>query len=87
MSLDLKDFFLATPMKKAKYMKLRFNIIPSDIVQRYNLQDKCTTDGYIFVKIKKGMYGLKEAAVLAYDQLTEFLNKEGYHHVQGTSGL
>ena len=33
------------------------------------------------------MYGLKEAAVLAYNQLTDFLNKAGYHHVQGTSGL
>ena len=33
------------------------------------------------------MYGLKEAAVLAYDQLAGFLNSYGYHHVPGTSGL
>ena len=33
------------------------------------------------------MYGLKEAGVLAYDQLSKYLNKYGYTHVQGTVGL
>ena len=33
------------------------------------------------------MYGLKEAAVLAYDQLSSFLNRYGYTHVAGTAGL
>ena len=33
------------------------------------------------------MYGLKEAAVLAYDQLAGFFNKYGYYHVPGTAGL
>ena len=33
------------------------------------------------------MYGLKEAAVLAYEQLSKFLNTYGYHHVPGTAGV
>ena len=33
------------------------------------------------------MYGLKEAAILAYDQLSKFFNAAGYHHVPGTAGL
>ena len=33
------------------------------------------------------MYGLKEAAVLAYQQLSRFLALEGYTHVRGTAGL
>ena len=87
MSLDLKDFFLASPMKKAKYMKIRYSLFPPDIIDQYNLSTKVSSDGYIYCKIKKGMYGLKEAAVLAYDQLTKFLNLQGYHHVPGTAGI
>ena len=42
----------------------------------------------IFVaKLKKRMYGLKEAAVLPCEQLTTFLNQQGYHHVLGTTGI
>ena len=33
------------------------------------------------------MYGLQGAAVLAYDQLSNFLNKYGYSHVARTAGL
>lgn len=33
------------------------------------------------------MYCLKEAVVLAYNQLTQFLNRSDYRHVNGTSGL
>ena len=33
------------------------------------------------------MYGLKEAAVLAYDQLSTFLDQYGYSHIPGTAGL
>ena len=39
------------------------------------------------MEIKKGMYGLKKAAILAYDYIKEHLKKIGYHPVQGTVGL
>ena len=69
MSCDIKDFFLASPMCKPKYMKMKFSIFPQDIVDQYSLADKVAPDGYIYIlKFKKGMYGLKEAAVLAYEQ-------------------
>ena len=74
-------------MKTPKYMKLKIDIIPDDIIERYNLNEKVDDEGYVYVKIKKGMYGLKEAAILAYDQLKTFLNAAGYYHVLGTAGL
>ena len=40
-----------------------------------------------FAKFKKGMYGLKEVAILAYKQLTTSLNNQGYCHVLGTTGI
>ena len=87
LSCDIKDFFLASPMAKPRYMKMKFSIFPQDIIERYSLTTKVTPDGYIYIKINKGMYGLKEAAVLAYDQLSKFFNTYGYHHVPGTAGV
>ena len=66
---------------------MKVSLFPPDIIDKYNLSTKISLDGYIYCKIKKGMYGLKEAAVLAYDQLTSFLNKQGQRHTQGTAGL
>ena len=42
---------------------------------------------YIHVKIKKGMYGLKQAAVLAYDQLVAHLKPFGYYPCPQTTGI
>ncbi len=60
MSLDLKDFFLATPMPNPEFMKVPFKYFPQDIVDKYKLSTKLHND-YIYIKIKKGMYGLKQA--------------------------
>ena len=70
-------------------MKMKSFIFPPNIIKRYNLDKLVTSDGYIYIyiKIKKGMYGLQEAAILAYDQSAKFLNNYGYSHVQGTADL
>ena len=69
MSVDLKDFFLATPMDGNKYIKVPYKHFPLDIQARYKLNTKVLESDHIFIKIKKGMYGLKQASILAYDQL------------------
>ena len=45
------------------------------------------TDRYIYIKIKGGMYGLKQASVLAYKYLSKFLTAADYTPIIGTSGL
>ena len=87
MSADLKDFFLATPMEGEEYMKVQYKHFPQDIRDRYGLDQKVTPSGHIFIKIKKGMYGLKQAAVLAYEHLKEHLGKHGYHPIRETVGM
>ncbi len=78
MTLDIKDFFLQTDMKDHEYMRIRHKYILSDIWEKYNLTAKINSDGYVYCKIKKGMYGLKQAARLAYDDLKIHLKKYGY---------
>ena len=66
MCVDLKDYFLATFMANPEFMKIHYKYFPEDIRIKYELDSKLSSDGYIYIKIKKGMYGLKQAAVLAY---------------------
>ena len=40
MTDDIKDYFLATPMAKAEYMKVQYKHLPEDIHKLYNLDEK-----------------------------------------------
>ena len=42
---------------------------------------------YVYVKIKEDMYGLKEAAILAYKKLIIHLTPRGYYPIESTAGL
>ena len=60
--------------------------IPDNVIQHYNLVP-LVNNGYVMVEIRKGMYGLKEAAILAYKQLRTHLAPFGYYPVDHTPGL
>ena len=85
--VDLKDFYLNTPMKRYEYMRLKITDIPDEIVEEYNLQEKKTDDGYIYCEIRKGMYGLPQAGLLAQELLEERLAKHGYYQSATTPGF
>jgi hypothetical protein len=84
---DLKDHLLASPMKNAEYMRIRYKYFPADIRQRYGLESLLANDDYIYIRIKKGMYGLKQAAILAYKHLVNQLAPHGCHPCPYTTGL
>ena len=71
---------LHTPMKTPEYMKVHLKYFPKNIIQQYALNE-LTHNGYIYIKIKKGMYGLKQASVLVYQNLTKLLIYGGYQHI------
>ena len=87
MSADIKDHFLATPMDHPEYMRVNYKYIPNDIRKRYNLDSMVTSDSTIYIKIQKGMPGLKQAAILAYRHLKNSLEPFGYEPIHGTVGL
>ena len=87
MSADLKDFFLATPMARDEFMRVKLKYFPPDIRNKYHLDNTVAPDGYVYIRIKKGMYGLKQAALLAYQHLKQCLAPHGYAPVVGTVGL
>ncbi len=58
MTMDIKDFYLNTPMAWYEYMQLRLADMPKDVIAHYKLNNIATPEGYIYCKIQKGMYGL-----------------------------
>ena len=70
-------------MQEPELMKVPFKYSPDIIEDRYNLKN-LDNNGYIFVKIKKIVYGLKQAAVLVYDNLINKLAPYGYHPIPNT---
>ena len=65
-------------MLEAEYMRIQFKYFPTDIIESYGLNELKAEDGNVYIKIKKDMYGLKKAAILAYENLVSNLtNGEG----------
>jgi hypothetical protein len=87
MTMDIKDFYLNTPMARYEYMRLRIVDIPDDVIKHYNLRNKATPDGYVYCEIQKGMYGLPQAGIITQQLLEERLEKHGYRQSQTTPGL
>jgi hypothetical protein len=86
-SIDLKDFYLMTPMTRSEYMHIKIKEPPKEFITMYNLADKATSNGYLYIKIQKGMYGLPQAGILAQRLLGQRLNKYGYRQSPSTPGL
>jgi hypothetical protein len=47
-----------TPMVHPEFMRMKIKALPAKIIKLYKLNDKATSDGFIYIKIQKGMYGL-----------------------------
>jgi hypothetical protein len=87
MVVDIKDFYLNTPLKRYEYMRLPLTLIPDEIRQQYQLDDTATHDGWVYIEIREGMYRLKQAGILANHRLTKHLATGGYYPMPRTPGL
>ena len=67
MCIDIKSFYLGTPMKYFQYMRIHKKLIPQEVLDKYNIifDDR----NFTYVEIGRGMYGLKESGIIAFDQL------------------
>jgi hypothetical protein len=86
MCVDVKNLYLITLIDRPYYMRLAINIIPQEIIDKYNLLDKAN-NGYVYIHINKGMYGLPQAGRLANNLLIKQLAPHGYHPVEHTHGM
>jgi hypothetical protein len=85
--LDIKDFYLNTPMKRPEFMKLKLSDIPEEVIEHYNLRELATPDEYVYCKVTKGMYGLPQAGIIAQELLEQRLSTHGYYQSKIVNGL
>ena len=86
MGIDITDFYLNTPMERKEYMRVPITIIPQAIIDYYNLT-KLVNNGFVYIEIMKGMYGLPQAGILAKNELVAHLAEHGYIECTHTPGL
>jgi len=55
-------------------MRMKIKDLPEELITMYNLTNKATADGFVYIKIQKGMYGLPQAGILAQELLEQCLN-------------
>jgi hypothetical protein len=64
MMMDIKNYYLGTPLPRFEYMKMLLSRFLEEIIQKYNL-NAVAVDSWVHIEIRKGMYGLKQAGLLA----------------------
>ena len=68
-------------------MRIHLKDNPNKVVVEYSPLPISDSSGYIYVKIRKGMYRLKESGIIAYKCLVHNLQPNGYVPVARTPGL
>jgi hypothetical protein len=86
MMMDIKNYYIGTPLPRFEYMKMLLSCFPEEIIQKYNLT-ALAVDGWVYIEIRKGMYGLKQAGLLANQLLQTRLAPFGYYPARHTPGL
>ena len=84
---NVKNFYLNTPMERYEYLRMHIDDFPEDVIEHYNLREKATAEGYLYMEVRKGMYGLPQAGIIAQELLEKRLNKYGYFQSKLTPGF
>jgi hypothetical protein len=78
MIMDIK-----TPLPQFEYMKMLLSHFPEEIVHKCNL-NALAIDGWVYIEIRKVMYGLKQAGLLENQLLQTHLAPYGYNPARHT---
>ena len=84
---DIKHFYLKNILPDQDLMRIPLKIIPQEINGAHNLATMVYNQELIYMRIKKGMYGLKQSRIIAHQELVKHMDPFEYHPVQHTHGL
>ena len=78
MTMDISNLYLMTPLERPKYIHMKMDDIPDEIIEEYKLHSKADKNNTIYLKATKGMYGLPHGGLIANQLLEKQLNEHGY---------
>ena len=87
MTADIKDFFLQSFLEEPEYIRIHGKYFLPDIRKQYKIDNVIDKDGYVYCKAIRGMYGLKQAAKLAREQLIATLKPFGYYPTKESQNI
>ena len=68
-------------------MRIPLKITPQEIIDTYDLKELVEDQRWIYTRIDKGIYGLKQARITAKQELVKHMAPFGYHPVKHTPDL
>ncbi len=84
--MDLNNFYLNTLLNRPEYIRIKFVDIPQEFIDEYKL-NKLACESWIYFKMRRGMYGLHQAGILANKLLQDSLAEFDYYEAATTPGL
>ena len=75
---DISNMYLGSDLPEAEYVRFRLNLIPGAFIQAYKLNELATPNGFVYARVNKAWYGLKQAGKIAHDDLVQRLAEAGY---------
>jgi hypothetical protein len=86
MIMDIQKYYLGTPLPRHEYMRMFLSRFPEEIVDKYNLK-AIAVNGWVYIEIRKGTYGLKQAGLMENQLLQKRLAPFGYYPARHTPVL
>ena len=74
---NISNMYLCSLLPDSEYVCFQVWLVPDKIIKHYNLQDNIH-NGYLYARINKAWYGLKQAGKIAHDNLVTHLKQHGY---------
>ena len=78
MTINISNMYLNTPLQEFQYMRFNINMVPQEVIDHYKLKNKVADNEWLYCKIQKDIYGLKESGKLANIKLQTVLASEVY---------
>ena len=55
---EFTNFCLMAPLKRSENARIKLADIQEEVIEEYKLTEKATPDGWVYIKVGKGMYRL-----------------------------
>jgi hypothetical protein len=85
--MDIKDFFLGSPLEKPEFMILTKSQLPQEIIEEFKMQIDWNEDNNALVQIEYSLYGLPHAGRISAIKVDNLLKRHGYHQCYSTPCL
>jgi len=86
MCLDIKNFYLLAPLDRYEYMKMPLTLFSEWNIEQYKLRMH-TLNGFVYLEMRRAVWGLPQAGILANKLLRRRLLPHGYYECTNTPGL